>query len=193
MADPIVARAGRLFVDAYARDTTTLPDGEFAELYATAFPKVYRFVRSQVSSVAATQEIVGRIFLKAYRHRAKAPSGDAALVWVFRIAHTSLIDYWRVDGRHESGCVSLDEIVHRCDEQADPETLYAIKEREALLLRAMQGLSIEDRELLALKFTAQRTNREIGLILRLTDAAVSMRLLRALRRMRARLAEIGIR
>jgi RNA polymerase sigma-70 factor (ECF subfamily) len=181
-----------LFVDACTGDRSESLEGEFAQLYAIAFPKIYRFVRSQAGSLATTQEIVGRVFLKAYCHRRHAPSGDAAMVWIFRIAHTTLIDYWRVDGRHESGYVSLDELAECRDDHANPEERYASKERAALLLRVMQDLADEERELLALKFTAQRTNREIGEILRLSDAAVSMRLLRALRRLKVRLLEMGL-
>lgn len=191
MGDPVPTEAGRLLADVCADDEAASRNGEFAQLYATTFPRIYSYVRSQVSDVAIAQEIVGRIFLKAYRHRLKMPPGDGALIWTFRIAHTMLIDYWRVEGRHDAASVGLDELAELADEHDDPEARYASKERRALLVRVMQELRSDDRELLGLKFTAERTNREIADIMNLTEAAVSMRLLRALRRLKERLVRIG--
>jgi RNA polymerase sigma factor (sigma-70 family) len=56
----------------------------------------------------------------------------------------------------------------------------------------LSQLDKDDRTILGLKFTAQQTNREIAAILELSEGAVSMRLLRALRRLRERLSERGI-
>lgn len=191
MADPVTTEAHRLLTDVHGDDDAASRSGEFAQTYAATFPKVYSYVRSQVSDASNAQEIVGRIFLKAYRHRARMPPGDAALIWIFRIAHTMLIDYWRVEGRHSAATISLDELAELPDHQQDPEALYVTKERQALLIRGMQELGVNDRELLALKFTGERTNREIAEIMHITEAAVSMRLLRALRRLKDRLVQMG--
>jgi RNA polymerase sigma factor (sigma-70 family) len=56
----------------------------------------------------------------------------------------------------------------------------------------LSQLDKDDRTILGLKFTAQQTNREIAAVLELSEGAVSMRLLRALRRLRERLLERGI-
>jgi RNA polymerase sigma-70 factor (ECF subfamily) len=192
MSSHVAVRAAHICVDARrSLDVAVLTD-DFAEFYAVAFPRVYAFIRSQVGNTETAQEIVGRIFLKAYRHRDKSPSGDASMVWVFRIAHTVLIDYWRVEGRRESASVSIEELAEIADDIADPEAFYAAKERAALLVQTMGELDENDRTVLAMKFAGQRTNREIGAILHIEEAAVSMRLLRALRRLRSRLAERGI-
>jgi RNA polymerase sigma factor (sigma-70 family) len=167
-------------------------DATFVELYTTWFPRVYAFVRSQVGAAVLAQELVARVFLKAYRHRRKLPSGEAAAIWLFRIARNTVIDYWRVEGRREAANVSIDELSEVCDTHADPEALYASKERQAKVLQGMSAMCIDDRMLLSLKFTAQRTNREIASILGISEAAVSMRLLRALRRLREHLAELGV-
>lgn len=164
----------------------------FRQLYVHAFPKVYSFVRSHVRTAEIAQDVVGRVFLKAYKHFPKAPAGSAALVWVFRIARTVLIDHWRVEGRRYSSSVSIDDLAEIPGVAVSPEVAYSRKEQTALLLEAMQELSHGDRTLLGLKFNAQQTNREIAVILDLTEAAVSMRLLRGLKRLRARLIAKGI-
>jgi RNA polymerase sigma-70 factor (ECF subfamily) len=192
MSDQVVARAAGICIDSRAPLEVPVLTGGFAEFYAAAFPRVYAFVRSQVGNRDTAQEIVGRTFLKAYRHRDKAPGGDRSIVWVFRIAYTVLIDYRRVEGRRDAVSVSIEELSEFADRIADPEAAYASRERHALLLRMMSELDEDDRTILAFRFAAQRTNREIGEILQISEAAVSMRLLRALRRLRKRLAERGI-
>jgi RNA polymerase sigma-70 factor (ECF subfamily) len=195
MSEQVVAHASRLYAETCAESPVledSALDGSFARLYSSAFPKVYSFIRSQVGNVQTAQEIVGRVFLKAYKHRRKAPSGEASIQWVFRIAHTTLIDYWRVEGRWESASVSIEELADLPGEFATPDAAYAAKERKALLLAVVSDLDKDDHSILALKFMGQRTNREIAEILGVTEGAVSMRLLRALRRVRHRLLELGI-
>ena len=191
MADHAIVQVPRLF-EANTTGESQVVDTSFEQFYTSAFPRVYSFIRSQVGSVQSAQDVVARIFLKAFRHRAKAPAGPAAMVWVFRIAHTVLIDHWRVEGRREAASVSIDDLAEFPERQANPEAAYAEKERKALLLSVMSELDKDDRTVLGLKFTAQQTNREIAVILDLSEGAVSMRLLRALRRLRERLLERGI-
>lgn len=163
----------------------------FETLYAAAFPKVYAFLRCQVATTETAQELVSRAFLKAYRHREKAPPGDAAMQWMFRIAHNTLIDYWRVERRHERASLPIQEMTELPAASPNPEAAYERKQQLSDLLQVIGDLADEDRALLALKFVAHRTNREIAGILRLSEAAVSMRLLRSLRRLRERLQKMG--
>jgi RNA polymerase sigma-70 factor (ECF subfamily) len=169
-------------------------DTGFEELYGAAFPKIYAFIRCQVSTVETAEELVSRVFLKAYKHRQKVPtSGTGMMRWIFRVAHTTLIDYWRVEKRRESASLPLDEIAELTADSENPEAAYERKQRSAHILKVMNGLSDDDRMLLTLKFVAQRTNREIAGILSLSEGAVSMRLLRALRRLRDQLRGMGWR
>lgn len=190
MSDHPGADAVRAFP---ARCGTTLResalDDAFAEFYASAFPRVYSFIRAQVGSATLAQELVARVFLKAYRHRSRLPEGEDGLTWLFRIARNTVIDHWRVEGRRDSAHVPLEELSEVADGRATPEDLYATKQRQAIVLQAMGTMSTNDRMLLALKFTAQRTNREIAAILGISEAAISMRLLRALRRLKEQLAD----
>jgi RNA polymerase sigma-70 factor, ECF subfamily len=167
-------------------------DAAFEALYVAAFPKIYAFIRYQVSSQDAAQELVSRVFLKAYKHRARTPPSEPQMLqWIFRIAHTTVIDYWRVDRKRQSVNLSVEELSAVPSGSENPEQAYERKQRALDVVRIMHRLSEEDRTMLALKFAAHRTNREIAAILRLSEGAVSMRLLRALRRLREHLREIG--
>lgn len=167
------------------------PEAVFERLYVAAFPRLFAFVRYQVSSTEAAQEVVSRVFLKAYRHREKIPAGEAGMYWVFRIGYTTLVDYWRVDGRRERAHVPVQEMVEQVSSSPTPELDYQRRRQVGDLLQVVSDLSDDDRAMIALKFAADRTNRDIALILNLSEGAVSMRLMRALRRLKQRLQGIG--
>lgn len=187
-----VPQRGALFRSAAARsESTGARELTFEELYADAFPKIYAFMRCQVATTETAQELVSRVFLKAYRHRDKSPKGAAAMQWVFRIAHNTLIDYWRVDRPRERASLSIDEIGELPLPSRSPDAAYERKRQIGDLLQLVSDLGEDDRAILTLKFVAHRTNRDIAGILQISEGAVSMRLLRSLRRLRERLNQLG--
>ncbi len=169
------------------------PDSvRFTRIYEGSVRQVYSFIRAQVHNVSTAQELVGRVYLKAYQHRSKFPESDEETTfWILRIARTTLIDYFRVEGRREAVSIPLEELALPPQFTADPESLYLEQQRRRLLIRLVNEFEIDVREVLILKFFAQRTNREIAAILEITEGAVSMRLLRALRTLRSRLTDAG--
>lgn len=192
MAATLTGDAARPFPPVCDLPSDVAVDTGFTALYESKFRHVYSFLRSQIGSTAEAQDLAGRVFLKAYTHWGRAPRGDAATLWLFKIARNTLIDYWRVDRRRDAVRVSLDEIADVPDGAGDPEAMCAAKERKSFLLYAVSLLDEDNRVLLGLKFTAQHTNREIASIFGITDAAVSMRLLRALRHLREQLSRLGV-
>jgi RNA polymerase sigma factor (sigma-70 family) len=164
----------------------------FEALYRVSWPRVYGFIRCQVHDASLAQEIAARTYLKVLNQADRVPAGSEAVLWILRVAHNTLIDYWRVEGRRQAASISIDELSETPTAQLDPEALYRLKELQALLVRLMGELEDRERTLLALKFGAQRTNAEIARILGASEAAISMRLFRALRRLRKRLRELGV-
>jgi RNA polymerase sigma-70 factor, ECF subfamily len=176
---------------AIARDATAAQHASFEAMYQTAFPKVYGYMRCQVPCADTAQELVSRVFFKAYRHWQRAPPEPAAIQWVFRIARNTLIDYWRTDKRRATANLPIDDVNTLRASSIDPEADYQSRQRRSDVIRAIADLPEGDRELLSLKFIAHRTNREIAVVLEISEAAVSMRLLRALRRLRRQLQDKG--
>lgn len=166
-------------------------DRAFEVLYETCFDRVYALARWQLGDADAARDIASQTFLKAYEGRDRAPSGEAMTLWLFRIARNTIIDYLRVHRRRALKTTSIDERVDVAAEQSDgPEASVHRREQRVLLLKALDVLPERDRAMLALKFGAQRTNREICRILDMSEGAVAMRLLRALRKLRAEFGDL---
>ena len=176
-----------------ARLAAVFAETSFEELYRRTFPRVYAFLRAHVRSREAAEDLVSHVFEKALTHRDRAPSGQAAVHWIFRIAKNTLIDHWRVEGRRSRSHVDIEELGAFPGKGATPEEAFATMERQQMLLAVTGDLEESDRLILSLKFAGQRTNRDIAAILDLKEGAISMRLLRALRRLRQRLQDMGIR
>jgi len=169
------------------------PDSvRFARIYEDSLRHVYSFIRAQVQHADLAEELVGRVYFKVFKHRSKFPESDEeAFFWILRIARTTLIDYFRVEGRHDAVNVPIDELAIPPQLKEDPESLLLERQRRRELIRLINEFDTEIREVLVLKFFAQRTNREIAAILEISEGAVSMRLLRALRSLRSRLTDAG--
>lgn len=165
----------------------------FEDVYRETFPRVYAFLRAHVRSRETAEDLVSRVFEKALGHRDTAPQGEALVHWLFRIAKNTLIDHWRVEGRRARVQVEIEELDATPSLGATPEAAFAALERQQILLQVMGDLEEKDRLILTLKFSGQRTNRDIAAILEMKEGAVSMRLLRALRGLRQRLSDMGIR
>ncbi len=178
--------------DAQVAAEESFRDATFEEVYAYALPRLYAFLRSQVHRRDIAEELLGRVLVKAYQRWGREPCDHGTALWMFRAARTTLIDFWRGDEPRRRASVAADELEDLPAPSADPETVLAAKEQQALLLQAISDLAEDDRVLLALKFAGERTNREIGPILGISEAAVSMRLLRALRGLRERLHNLGV-
>ena len=166
---------------------------EFVALYRATFRRIYAYVRAQVPDAETAEELTSRVFLKAFESRARTPEGDRSLFWLFRVARTTVIDYYRTDRRRRLSNVSLEATSDLAAAGADPEARLLARERSVRLLGAIGALGQAERELLVLKFACRQTNQEIGDTLGASPAAVSMRLVRALRHLKRRLEGSDIR
>lgn len=167
-------------------------EARFEDVYRATWERVYSFVRWQMPDAATAQELVGLTYFKAYLHRHVLPELDSPQIWILRIAHNAVVDYYRAEGRRQAVVIPIDEVGDLRTHSKDPEAAYASKERLAILIKVINELDDRERTLIALKFAAQRTNREMAEILHVSEAAISMRLLRALRGLRRRLQELGL-
>jgi RNA polymerase sigma-70 factor (ECF subfamily) len=73
---------------------------------------IYRFVYSNIGNREEAEEITSDIFLKAVRGVDTERGPLSMQKWVFRVARTTLADYWRAHSRKGGWSTSsLDELV----------------------------------------------------------------------------------
>ena len=157
---------------------------EFEMLYVESFRGVYGYIAARVQDVPTAEDLTSETFLRAWQKwPPRTTAGLVPKAWLFTIARNLVIDHYRAAGRHPAA--QLDEA-----QVSSPDGNPAANGHlEQLALRtALKTLSPHDQDVLSLRL-AGMSNREIGAILNLSEAAAGMACLRALRRLEERLGE----
>jgi RNA polymerase sigma-70 factor (ECF subfamily) len=124
-------------------------------------------------------------------------------LWLQLIADDHVIDAWRrhrqaqrrsldreqpLRGGGLSGQSSFELAAQLLGHELTPASAAIQHEMQRRVEAAIQTLSADDREIIQMKHEQQFSNQEIARILELSEAAASMRYLRAIRRLKAALA-----
>jgi len=164
-------------------DAAADPLEEFARLYDAEMPRVYRYICYRVSSVEEAEDLTADVFHRALRHwprmRTRLRSPRA---WLMTLATNRVTDHYR--RRRVRRTFSLNSTVPVASAQPGPEERAVRQEEVSTLLKRLEGLPERDRTILALRFAADLSHREIGEILGISEGASAVALLRALRRLR---------
>ncbi len=155
---------------------------QFEQLYQENLNRIYRFVYSHVRNREAAEDLTSQIFLKALRSLDLKQSAHSGSAWLFRVAHTTVADYWRAYYRRAT-THSLEALVETgwegpIDADLSPVSTRAAERVEDIL----QALPERDREVLTCRFLLQLSVRQTALSIGVTEANVKVMQYRALRR-----------
>ena len=142
--------------------------------------RVYAYVAYRVGDGPDAEDVTSATFERAlrYRDRFDARKGDAA-AWLIGIARRQISEHF--------GAQPL--TVAEVPDQVAPGELAADSATKLDLRRAVTALGERDRELVALRYGADLTARQIGELLGLQTNAVEVALHRALQTLRGLLEQ----
>jgi RNA polymerase sigma-70 factor, ECF subfamily len=150
-------------------------------LYADQLPRIYNYFRFRLGGDPDAEDLTARTFEKAWRKRAAYRRDRAAFeTWLFRIAHNVAIDHLRSRRPH----APLDEALDVHAEGA-PEGDAEHSSDLARLAVLAARLSERERDLIALKYGAELTNRFIARLTGLSESNVGTIVHRAVQTLRA--------
>jgi RNA polymerase sigma-70 factor (ECF subfamily) len=152
-------------------------DGCFAE----QLPRVYNFFRYRVGPGALAEDLTSATFEKAWRARDRYRRDRAGFgTWIFAVARNVAIDHFR------SARISVPlEEAAEIQGGPTPEEIAEKRSDEDRLGRLLARRPERERELLALKYGAEFTNREIAQMTDLSESNVGTILHRAVQALRA--------
>ena len=135
------------------------PEPDWNAVYAQELPRIYNYFRYRVGPGGDVEDLTSRTFEKAWRARHRYRRDVAAFnTWLLGIARNVATDYLRTRRWH----VPLDEAAALPTETSTPEQLAVRGSDTERLAALMPTLDDRERELIALKFGAGLTNRDIA-------------------------------
>jgi len=153
---------------------------DFERLYESSRDDVFAYATSLLRDRAAAEDATAAAFERAYRKRTRFnPSKGSARAWLFGIARNAALDELRRRGRH----------TELSTEPIDAASIVGTVEDERSELRlvlaaALSQLETRERELIALKFFAGLSNKEIARVLGTSESNAGTKLHRTVIKLR---------
>jgi RNA polymerase sigma factor (sigma-70 family) len=145
-----------------------------------AFRTAYVVTGSAPEAEDAAQDA----FVKAYWALPRFRAGSPFRPWLLRIVGNEARNRRRAAGRRASMELRLAQGLRRGGAAPSPEAEAEAAEERRALLRALNGMTEEDREVIGCRYLLQLSVEETSAALAVPEGTVKSRLARALRRLR---------
>ncbi len=152
---------------------------QFSRLYREQGRAILAYALRRVEDREDAADVVAETFLVAWRRLAEVPADPEARLWLYAVARRVIANLHRSERRRSRLGERLAESL-----RTELATRPAPRGEAAEVLRAMAGLSDEDRELLLLVSWEGLSPGEAARVLGISSLAARSRLHRARRRLR---------
>ncbi|MBM7865658.1 sigma-70 family RNA polymerase sigma factor [Heliobacterium gestii] len=163
-------------------DRQPIDQSTFCTVYASYYPKIYKYILRRVGNVDLASDLAGQTFEQAFVKKVTyQPERGTISSWLYAIAHNIIVDY----RRSSKTMISLEALPSiPGSAEINPETITLSKEATKQLLEAMAKLNERERKVITLKYASGLANRKIATIMNLSDRNVGVILYRTLRKLR---------
>lgn len=150
------------------------------QIYQQYYGKIYKYTLYRVGDHCIAEDLVSEVFEKVVgKYYTYNPEKSKLSTWLFTIVNNVIINYYKKNTHHAEP-LELGELAS----SYSLEDLVLEREQKDQLLKAILGLPEQQRNIIALKFGAGLTNREISQMTDLTESNVGTILYRALKQLR---------
>jgi RNA polymerase sigma-70 factor (ECF subfamily) len=140
-------------------------------LYLTHFDRIYSYLHVSVGNRHDAEDLTTQTFLKMLEKIGSFRWQSAPFsAWLFRIAHNLAMDHFRAGRRWQPTEEVPEPPAHEAEPSAELEAMRTIG-RESML-KLIEKLSVEQQQVLTLKFVFSLPNAEVAAILDKTEGAV---------------------
>ncbi len=152
----------------------------FTRLYQAVAPSLYRTALYTLGNSHDAEDVVSETFIEAYRGLGGLRDPQAFVPWIYRIlsarCNRKIREYVRA--RNE---LDIDELLQTPSDQS--ELVQEVLQRTDLI-KALQSISEEERQIVILSVVEGYTAKEIAAIVDSPQGTVSSKLFRAFKKMR---------
>lgn len=160
----------------------------FAAIYDHYYPRIFNYVMLRLGEPDVANDVTAQVFEKALSmlDRYRSDRGEFG-GWIFVIARNEVNTYLRAAKRRR--WLPLAWIDDLPAHEPGPEAVSAMQEEHARLLAAVRTLAAREQEILALKFGAELTNRQIARLVGHSESGIGVIVYRGLRKLRKALED----
>lgn len=153
----------------------------FDTLYESHLTPVYRYVYVRVRNKEDAEDIVQDTFMKAYQALERYEvTGDNFFPYLFTIARNLLINH----GKKKKSEPTPHDVLDRADGGMSATASAEARETHEVIIDAMSVLSDTEREVISLRFLAERSYQDIAKMLDKNPDAIRQHVARAMKKMK---------
>ena len=160
----------------------------FAPLYARHKDGVWRYLLRGSQNEASTAELFQDVWASVVRSRASYHPTARFATWLYRLAHNRLVDHWRAAKPHDELDDAAQELAGH--EHETPAARAVQSEQGTRLLAALAALAPEQREAFLLQAEGGLSLEDIATTQGVGRETVKSRLRYALVKLRKELADV---
>lgn len=138
-------------------------------IYWEQAPRLYNFFRYRIGDSDIAQDLTSRTMLKAWRYRESYKDNLGAFAaWLFQIARNVAHDYFVEQAKEPLRLFDMQHL------QADLSVEHEVDKRRdaAMLYSLLSKLDKREQDIIALKYGADMTNRDIANVLDMSESNV---------------------
>ncbi len=171
---------------------------EFTSMHNRLYNRVYSYLSFRINDKEEVKDLVQEVFLKAFRTWKKVPDEKIAISYLYVIARSKSIDFFRSARHKYLGFLpgnSHDEFTDTSSNIKDPfdllpgteplpEDIFIKNENSLLAVKMLKILEPLERELVSLRFLEEMEYGELSKIYNTTEDNIRKKISRALAKVR---------
>jgi len=163
---------------------------KFTQIYNGYYSIIYRYFFYKTGDKQSTEDLTAETFLKAYINFEKFDDKKAAVqTWLMTLAKNIYTDNYR---KYKNQIYSPEELLTETPDTTDLEQEFLKADTYKILYKAIGELNEQEKNLIALKYSAEFKNKEIALIIGKSERHTAVMLGRAITKLKNILIKMGV-
>ena len=157
----------------------------FGDLYERHLDEIQRFIFYHVANRLEAEDLTEIVFLKAWQALPRFKTSNVNLrAWLFRIAHNSIVDYYRM-------CKPMTNLLdgQLQEDHPSPEHQAQTRDDHQKLLAAIHSLGVKLKQVIICRFVSNLSHAETAQVMGIKEQHVRVLQHRALKKLRQILEE----
>lgn len=163
---------------------------EFTLIYNQNKTKIYNYARKMLSDRIMCEDIVQNVFVKFFQNMNHIRNVGRIDVWLFTTTRNEIYSFYRTKRTHvdQFGVQDTDDLEIDASIRLDEE--FEIQEMKEIIMKELDKLSVEQRDVFLLKEYGGLTYKEIAEIMKIDEELVKSRLYKTRQKLIYKLSKV---